>query len=365
MLLSAAIITRDEAEHLPGCLESISEIVDEIVVVDTGSRDATVAIARGGGARVACLLWRDDFAAARNATLDLARGRWILYIDADERLTAGAELRDELATTNAVAGLVRFQPGRHSTRYREYRLFRNRPDIRFRGAIHETMVPDIQRLVATEGAVVVDMPAEIRHLGYEGDQGPKHRRNLPLLRRAVQNDPDRIYLWFHLGAVHEGLGDADAAAAAWIRGVEVARRQSKPSPLAVLVYAKLAFYRLHSGHAADDLVAELRDYFPHDPLTAWVSAHNAMARGQWNEAVPILEGLARIDATALIHPVLSYDERIFGEFAAHCLGLCWFHLGDNARAEHWFTMAAEAEPDVEEYRLKRQLAAVRAARARA
>jgi tetratricopeptide (TPR) repeat protein len=363
MLLSAAIITRDEAEHLPGCLASIAGLVDEIVLVDTGSTDATIDLARAAGAKVTQRPWNDDFAAARNAALDLARGRWILYIDADERLLASAELRDRLATTNAVAGLVRFRAGHHYTRYREYRLFRNRPDIRFHGAIHETMVPDIHRLVAAEGASIEDMPAEIIHLGYDGDQEPKHRRNLPLLQRAVEQDPDRIYLWFHLGVVHEGLGDADAAEAAWARGVAVARRRAEPSVFAVLVYAKLALYRLHVGRPADDLVAELRNWFRDDPLTAWVAAHDAMARGRWIEAIPLLEQLERVDATTLIHPVLAYDERMFGELAAHHLGLCWFHLGDDARAEHWFAIAAEADPSVEEYRLKRQLAAARAARA--
>ncbi|MGH9033297.1 MAG: glycosyltransferase [Acidimicrobiia bacterium] len=363
MLLSAAIIARDEAEHLPGCLESISEVVDEIIVVDTGSTDTTVDLARAAGATVASRPWDDDFGAARNAAIDLARGRWILYIDADERLTAAPELRDHLAATSAVAGRVRFRPRRRSTRYREYRLFRNRPDIRFRGAMHETMVPDIERIVATEGAAVIDVPADIDHFGYDGDQEAKHRRNLPLLQRQLAEDPTRIYLWFHLGVVHEGLGDTDAAEAAWARGVAVARRQLEPSPLSVLVYVKLALLRLHRGRPVDGLVAELRDRFPRDPLTAWVSAHEAMASGRWDEAVPLLEGLAGVDEVALIHPVLSYDVRLFGEFAAHHLGLCWFHLGDDARAEHWFAIAAEAAPDIEEYRLKHQLVAARAARA--
>jgi tetratricopeptide (TPR) repeat protein len=362
MLLSAAIIARDEAEHLPGCLDSISEVVDEVIVVDTGSTDTTVDLARAAGATVASRPWDNHFAAARNVALDLARGRWILYIDADERLSAADELRDRLAATGAVAGLVRFRPGRHYTRYHEYRLFRNRPDIRFRGAIHETMVPDIERLVATQGATVIDVPAQIDHFGYDGDQAAKHHRNLPLLQRQLEDDPNRIFLWFHLGVVHEGLGQSDAAAAAWAQGVDAARRQSEPSPLAVLVYARLALFRLHTGATAAALAAEMRDLFPHDPLTAWVLAHQAMVDGRWDEALPLLEGLASIDGSALIHPVLAYDERMFGEFANHYMGLCWFHLGDDTQAERCFGLAAEAEPHVEEYQRKRQLVASRVAR---
>jgi hypothetical protein len=63
----------------------------------------------------------------------------ILYIDADERLSSAGELRDCLVSTNAIAGLVRFRPGRQLTRYWEYRLFRNRAAIRFRGAMHPAL----------------------------------------------------------------------------------------------------------------------------------------------------------------------------------------------------------------------------------
>jgi tetratricopeptide (TPR) repeat protein len=334
-------------------------VVDEVIVVDTGSTDTTVDLARAAGATVAVRPWDGRFDAARNAALDLARGEWILYIDADERLTATAELRERLAETDAIAGLVRFRTGRHFTRYREYRLFRNRPDIRFRGAIHETMVPDIVRLVADEGAAVIEVPAQIDHHGYDGDQGAKHLRNLPLLQRQIAEDPERIYLWFHLGVVHEGLGDSAAAGAAWAQGVTVARRHLA-SGLAVMVFAKLALLRLWCGGDAADLVAEMVEHFPADPFTAWVGAHQAMATGRWQEAVPLLERLLEVDGAEFIHSVVAYDERIFGELAAHCLGLCWFHLGDDAQAEHWFAAAADAAPDVEEYRLKRDLAAARA-----
>jgi len=111
-LLSAAIIVRDEAEFLHACLSSIKGVCDQIVVVDTGSTDDTVDVARGFGADIGFHEWNNDFAAARNASLEMATGEWILYIDADEQLveldvdSARAELRDR---TDAVALRVRFQ----------------------------------------------------------------------------------------------------------------------------------------------------------------------------------------------------------------------------------------------------------------
>src|SRR5207253_5764661 len=151
----------------------------------------------------------------RNRALELARGDWILYIDADERLSVTGDLRCCLRdATEAVVGLVRFRPGSRYTRFLEYRFFRNQPDIRFRGAIHETMRPDILRLMG-EGRTLVEVPAEIDHLGYEGDLTPKHHRNRPLLLHQTEADPGRVYLWLALGLAHEGLGDHEAAEAAW------------------------------------------------------------------------------------------------------------------------------------------------------
>ncbi|HWW55198.1 MAG TPA: glycosyltransferase, partial [Acidimicrobiales bacterium] len=78
--LTAAIIVKDEAEHLAGCLASISGVVDEVVVVDTGSTDDSVAVASGFGAVVLHHPWTGNFSEARNLGLDRATGDWILYI---------------------------------------------------------------------------------------------------------------------------------------------------------------------------------------------------------------------------------------------------------------------------------------------
>ena len=108
-LLSLCLIVRDEAERIGRCLDAALPIADEIVVVDTGSTDGTAAIAEAKGARVVPFVWIDDFAAARNAALDAARGDWILMLDADEVLerprparlrTLLAEARDPAFTVD-------------------------------------------------------------------------------------------------------------------------------------------------------------------------------------------------------------------------------------------------------------------------
>src|SRR5262245_37269575 len=123
--LSAALIVRDEEAHLADCLATVSRIADEIVVVDTGSRDCTPDIARAYGARVVARPWADDFSQARNAALECATGAWILYVDADERVALTGPLEDVLDNPAALAARVRFRAARQLTPYREHRLFRN------------------------------------------------------------------------------------------------------------------------------------------------------------------------------------------------------------------------------------------------
>ena len=93
-MISLTLIVRDEEANLPACLDSARDLFDEIVVVDTGSTDRTIELARERGARIVPFAWCDDFAAARNAGVEAAKGEWILWLDADERL--GASARDQL-----------------------------------------------------------------------------------------------------------------------------------------------------------------------------------------------------------------------------------------------------------------------------
>ena len=93
MKISACVIAKNEAENLPRWLASMRVFADEMIVVDTGSTDATVEIARAGGARVCHFDWINDFAAAKNFALDQAQGDWVVFTDADEYFTEESEPR--------------------------------------------------------------------------------------------------------------------------------------------------------------------------------------------------------------------------------------------------------------------------------
>jgi glycosyltransferase involved in cell wall biosynthesis len=354
-LISAAMIVKDEERCLGRCLESIAGWCDEVIVVDTGSTDATVAIATSSGAHVHHLPWAGDFAQARNHALDRCTGEWILYVDADEvlapvdRATAHAELQ---GATDALILAVWFQARPNHTPYREYRIWRNRPDIRFVGRIHETPIHDLRRILAAEQRTIRDTDVfRFQHDGYEGDQLAKHHRNLPLLEARVEELPDRVYLWNHLGEVREALGDRAGAIAAWQAGVDVVRRLGIDHRSDVLAYAGLGLARIQEGDDITELCDELERLAPAYRTTTWMRAQNHRRQGRYAEAIPCYEALLGQPPT---EPDLnlSYDVAMFGDWALDGLAECHVKLGQADRAAAAYADAAKRHPDRLDYRTK-------------
>jgi len=369
LLLSAALIVRNEGAFLDGCLGSLDGLVDEIVVVDTGSTDDSVAIANRHGARIEHDEWQHDFARARNHSLDIVRGDWVLYIDADERVVHGDHQAARSWLTNAgdhLAGLVPFVPRVGWTPYREYRIWRNRADVRFSGAMHESIVPALRRAATLDGLSIVPFDLlTIEHFGYEGDQSAKWERDEPMLLAALEEQPDRSYLYDHLARVYEAKGDAQQAVSLWRRGIDVARARAQPSPDDLLLYVNLAIHLLafpNRDHDLASLLEEALTTFPRTPTLELAAARHELATGRPAEAAPRAEWLLAADPVDP-HRTNSYDRRVFGEWAWDLLGRCRFELGDDAGATEAFARAEAAAPDNEGYRARRRLAEARARRA--
>lgn len=215
-MLSLCMIVKDEATMLPRCLASVSGLADEIVVVDTGSTDGTVAIAHSHGATVHHHDFTDvDFAAARNRALDLARGEFALVLDADEELhPASVATVRRLAEGPTDTGYIVTRRNRHPGRTapagtdHAVRLFPLHPRYRYRHRVHETVDDAILqaggRLCRSD--IVLDhfLPAVPR-------QREKSRFYLGLLRRDLAHAPDDVDRLTFLAAEYHKLGDFAAA----------------------------------------------------------------------------------------------------------------------------------------------------------
>ena len=211
VLISLSMIVKNEEEQLPGCLDSVKDAIDEIIVVDTGSTDRTKEIAKEYGAKVYDFEWKDDFAAARNESIKRCSGEWILYMDADERLTeeSAKVIRDTVANApDERGGFIctiesehkQLTGGTEIHRGGYPRLFRNLgyPKIEFRGRVHEQITPSIVQ----QGKNFVFSEIVIEHLGYNQSREVMERkikRNYNMLIRHVKEEPLNAYAWYQLG----------------------------------------------------------------------------------------------------------------------------------------------------------------------
>ena len=359
-LVSATLIVRNEERVLGACLASLDQVVDETIVVDTGSTDRSAELATCHGAKVFHFAWNDDFSAARNFAIEQASCPWLLYIDADERLRDGdrGTLRTALSTPGAVAATVRFYPRTGFTAYRECRLYRRDPRLRFEGVVHESMLPSIRRLIAAEGGYVLDCDLTIDHVGYDGPQTHKADHYLRLLARATESNPERVYLWWHLGSVHRDLGRIGDAETCWRRGLALARARGPRDSDDCLCHVELIKLELASGGDAAELIADGRRLRPDHHLLQWLEAKSLMRQGRFSGASAIFALLARIDPETVVAEN-AYDKRLFGTGAAELAAECAFRTGDYFEAARWYGVAEAATNGALEYRCKRQLAEIR------
>lgn len=198
--LSVALIVRDEARRLPGCLDALAGLADEIVVVDTGSADDTLDIARHRGCVVASFSWCDDFSAARNAALPYCSGAWVLSLDADEKIAQEDHgiLRAYVAGTpdccyrfitrtycndGTVGGFVATASGDpHCAGFSGWfpsakiRLFPNRVGVAFDGVVHELPNRSLEQL----GIPVIDTPVPVHHYALLDQQAEERARKQAL-----------------------------------------------------------------------------------------------------------------------------------------------------------------------------------------
>ena len=149
--VSLCMIVRDEEKVLDRCLESIRDVVDEIIIVDTGSVDRTREIAAEFTDKIYDYEWNDDFAAARNFAFSKGTGEYLMWMDADDVFPASEkrkffDLKEELEQNPVDTVMMLYDTGFDETGnttfsyYRE-RLVRNCPQARWQGRVHEVIVP--------------------------------------------------------------------------------------------------------------------------------------------------------------------------------------------------------------------------------
>ncbi len=357
--ISLTMIVKNEASTLARCLASVRDLVDEIIVVDTGSSDNTKDIARQYDARVFDLPWPDSFAAARNESLRHASGQWLLWLDADEyfddanrdklrQLISGLPdentayvMRQRSASANGSATLVG-----------QVRLFRNHPAIRWDYRVHEQILPSVKRA----GHAVHNTDIIIEHSGYVDPvlRSTKLERNLRLLNLDMAERPNDAFTLFNLGWAYADLGRCADAIPLLQRSLQHSHNADSITPklysLLTQCHRRLgqfdqAWTACHAGHVRCPDDAEL--LFLKGQL-CHQRGDRAGARMCWMQ---LLEVRSLTVAAQMDGVFTSVDAGLHGPLVRHHLAVLDREEGHLADAEqHWRTLLADT-PDFHPSRL--------------
>jgi glycosyltransferase involved in cell wall biosynthesis len=239
---SLCMIVKNEERNLPRCLDSVRDLVGELIVVDTGSTDATPVIAASYGAEVVPFDFTIvDFAGARNHAITRARGRWILMLDADETLDpASAPIIETLVARDENAGYFlerhnHWSDSSNPTTDYVVRLFPNSPNCRYRGRVHET----IDASILAGGGRLRKSGIRIDH-NFASDQEARRRKNhwyIEILKEEIAADPSDDSRLDFLAAEYHQLEMFDEA-------VEIAERIVRLRPLDPRAHLFLGTYHL-------------------------------------------------------------------------------------------------------------------------
>jgi glycosyltransferase involved in cell wall biosynthesis len=238
--LSQVMIVKNEEKNIKTALSWAKDVAYEQIVVDTGSTDRTVELAEKMGAKVYHFKWVNDFSAAKNFAMDLAKGNWIAILDADEymlkedvkelmsllkKIQSSPQLQSEYDSVKC-SWVQLSDDGKAFAVLTQHRIFQNRPDLRYVGKIHEA--------VRTRNKTLDAQQLRIMHTGYSQtafDEAGKRERNTKMLRDEHKKDPTDPHIMLYLADSIKSAGTEESREEAeklYLTGL-TGKRQAEPA----------------------------------------------------------------------------------------------------------------------------------------
>lgn len=339
--ISLCMIVRDEEAVLGRCLDSIADLVEEIVLVDTGSRDRTKEIARAYGAEVYDFTWIDDFSAARNFAFSKATKEYLFWMDADDILPesqrAGfAALKAMLADAPCDTVMLLYdaafdETGKPTFSYYRERLLRRSPLARWQGAVHEVIEPFGR------------IRYEAIHIEHRKEGEGAGDRNLRIYEKQIaagKTLEPRAQFYYGRELFFHGKYERAAEVFRQFLREPAAWLENRLEAVRFLAYSLEETGR--AAEAFDALLAGLRLAPPTGELCCDLGRY-FFARGEWEQAAfwyeTALRAEKRTERGAFV------QEECYGYLPCVQLCACWLRLGDTARAKRYNDMAGVFRPN--------------------
>ncbi len=389
--ISLCMIVKNEEENLPETLSSVKDYVDEIIIVDTGSTDNTVEVARSFGAKVYFYKWNDDFASARNEALKHATCDWILSMDADDTMNGSdiLKLKEYLKETDALGfsipifSKVEDRSLNITNTVVNYlvRIFKNDPRVRFKRRIHEFVDQSIYDI----GGKIERIDLPVFHRGYTDPNIfiKKLERNKRLVELALEEDPQDHNLWVYMGKTYLGQEDLENAEKCYRRAIEIAEEnRNRSSSLYFLQSAYIDLALIVSKTRLEDAIELFNkaiEIDPNFPDTYYYLGTMYYNKGLFEEAYETYKKVFQVDANksliaishlgirgeltltmlqatalqlGLIKEAIGYGNRVLeinpnNAAVLNNMGIAYMALGDRTLGKSFFEKALIAAPGFE------------------
>jgi len=350
-MISVCMIVKNEEKHLNNCLMSVRDVADELIIVDTGSTDRTVEIARKYTDKIYFHPWNDSFSEARNHSLKYATGDWIFQIDADEELVkkdipmvrkAVMDVGIDAIKTRIISTA---RKGRSKAIHHIERIFRNNSVIHYEGRVHN-------RLVGITAAKIY--PIGIIHYGYdilESDTGKKFERTVSLLKRDLMDNPDNPVTHHYLSCSYLSQRMYLETIAHGLKAMSLADLRNNQDRMFLWTHynLSLAYYRLNNLKMAREMAMNaLKKYADH------IDSHFMMIVISFDEkcwedlvshAVRYLQLLDMLKADPAHFGTLATCS-LNEEWNMHALtGMAYFELGQEVNSQKSFEKAIQSAPE--------------------
>ncbi len=337
VLVSVCMIVRNEEAHLERALQSIPASFEKIVV-DTGSADRTVEIAKENLATVSTFQWNNDFSAARNHSISLAKGRYILVLDADEVLASDTEQQIQLFLNRYpnIAGTINIEniikDERH--KHRMVRFFPNRKEFYFYGTVHETVYYN------GKPADFESTEVTIYHYGYNEEMyssGSKTERYLEQYQQHLLLYPEDGYMLYQLGKLYYSIGEWYQALDAFERCLQINEQNKLYYPV-MLVMLGYVLKELGQSKMAEELLEPFAYIYTDFPDLQFILGLLAMETGKIKNVENYFLRALQMGETSKYSSVKGV-----GSFkAAYNLGVYYEITGNKLNAMKYYTQAASS-----------------------
>lgn len=317
--VSLAIMVRDDAQRIKRCIQSAKAAVDEVLVLDTGSTDDTVAVAQAEGALVTQMEWPGSFSDGLNALLAGVRTDWTLRLDSDEWFETDPREAIRQCIEDEEARLFRLirrdiQPHGGYEEIALIRLWRSHRDLQYHGIVHENIPLDSFQS-AWPGKADKDASLWFWHDGYAGGHLEKIRRNLDLMEQELRKHPGQP---FYEAMLVKGLKDVEDPRWQPLAGEMVdhaVQQEDAPHPLLAIVFAE--YLGSLEGESlrqprVDHIARRTLDWFPRTPVVMVALSNMELKRGNKVQAVEALARIADMAESGDYDRTLPVNPALFG-----------------------------------------------------